>query len=103
MKTLEMLSEVYGESTMARSKVYEWYRRFKEGRESIGDNERVGRPSTSQNVENVALVMASVDFLHHENPSTWAVSNPQHWVQKASDKPTTPPSRSLEEEENSLA
>ncbi|GFX96100.1 hypothetical protein TNCV_2289901 [Trichonephila clavipes] len=37
--------------------------------------------------------MAAVDFLHQENPPTWAGSNPQHWIQKASDKPTTPQSR----------
>ncbi|GFV63662.1 hypothetical protein TNCV_626571 [Trichonephila clavipes] len=48
-----MLSKVYGESTMARSKVNEWHRRFKEGRESIEYNERVGRPSISRNTENV--------------------------------------------------
>ncbi|GFU95636.1 hypothetical protein TNCV_3333011 [Trichonephila clavipes] len=42
VETLEMLSKVYGESTMARSKFYEWPRRFKEGRESIEDDEHVG-------------------------------------------------------------
>ncbi|GFV13652.1 hypothetical protein TNCV_68541 [Trichonephila clavipes] len=32
METLEMLSNVHGESTIARSMSYEWHRRFKEGR-----------------------------------------------------------------------
>ncbi|GFW25695.1 hypothetical protein TNCV_1309561 [Trichonephila clavipes] len=45
---------------MARSKVYERHRYFKDGREFIEDNERVGRPSTSRNAENVALVSESV-------------------------------------------
>ncbi|GFW36564.1 hypothetical protein TNCV_1955641 [Trichonephila clavipes] len=49
MESLEMLSKAYGEPTMAKSKVYERHRRFKEGRESIEDNER---PSTSRNVKN---------------------------------------------------
>ncbi|GFU31900.1 hypothetical protein TNCV_1111551 [Trichonephila clavipes] len=40
-----MLSKVYGESSMARSKVYKWYRRFKESQKSIEDNERVRRHS----------------------------------------------------------
>ncbi|GFT39986.1 uncharacterized protein TNCV_12291, partial [Trichonephila clavipes] len=35
--------------------------------------------------------MTAADFLPHENPPTWAGSNPQPWVQMASDKPTTPP------------
>ncbi|GFV39101.1 hypothetical protein TNCV_4339891 [Trichonephila clavipes] len=60
METMEILSKVYGESTMARSKIYECHRRFKESRESIKNNERVGRPSTSWNTENVALVSECV-------------------------------------------
>ncbi|GFX83717.1 hypothetical protein TNCV_349811 [Trichonephila clavipes] len=60
MDTLKMLSKVYGESTMERSKVYEWHRRFKEGRDSIEYNERVGRSSISRSVENVALVSECV-------------------------------------------
>ncbi|GFW15499.1 retrovirus-related Pol polyprotein from transposon TNT 1-94 [Trichonephila clavipes] len=56
METLEMLSKVYGEFTMARSKVYEWHLCFIEGRESIKDNERIEQPLTSQNAENVVLV-----------------------------------------------
>ncbi|GFW49239.1 hypothetical protein TNCV_3057491 [Trichonephila clavipes] len=59
MKILKILCKVYGESTMAKSKVYEWHRCFKEGRESIEDNERFGRLSTLQNAENVALVPES--------------------------------------------
>ncbi|GFW94355.1 histone-lysine N-methyltransferase SETMAR [Trichonephila clavipes] len=39
--------------------------------------------------------MDAVNFLHHENPPTWAESNPQTWVQRASGKPTTPPSGRL--------
>ncbi|UYV81526.1 K02A2.6-like [Cordylochernes scorpioides] len=32
---------------MSRRRVFEWYKRFKEGREESADNERSGRPSTS--------------------------------------------------------
>ncbi|GFV11726.1 hypothetical protein TNCV_977151 [Trichonephila clavipes] len=55
-----MLSKVNGESTMARSKVYEWHRHFKKGRESIEYIECIGRPSTSRNAKNVALVSECV-------------------------------------------
>ncbi|GFS58796.1 hypothetical protein TNCV_4271061 [Trichonephila clavipes] len=55
-----MLSKVYGKSTMAKFKVYEWHRRLKEVWESIKNSERVGRHSTSQNAVNVALVSACV-------------------------------------------
>ncbi|GFV85603.1 DUF4817 domain-containing protein [Trichonephila clavipes] len=37
--------------------------------------------------------MAVVDFLQHENPSTWTGVEPASWVQKASDKSPTPSSR----------
>ncbi|GFX38135.1 hypothetical protein TNCV_3837341 [Trichonephila clavipes] len=60
METLEMLSKVYGESTMARSKVHEWHRHFKEGQESFEDNGCVGRPLAARNAENVALVSECV-------------------------------------------
>ncbi|GFS85398.1 hypothetical protein TNCV_2803141 [Trichonephila clavipes] len=60
MKTLKMLSKVYGESTMTRSKVYEWDRCLKEDEESIEDNKRVGHPLTSRNEKNVALVSECV-------------------------------------------
>ncbi|GFS85451.1 hypothetical protein TNCV_2793301 [Trichonephila clavipes] len=53
MEFMEILSKMYGESTMARSKVYEWHRYFREGRESIEYNECFGRPSASRNTENV--------------------------------------------------
>lgn len=51
-ETYEMLKFVYGNGTMSRSRVFEWYSRFREGREDPFDNDRSGRPSTSRNDEN---------------------------------------------------
>ncbi|UYV61301.1 hypothetical protein LAZ67_1004273 [Cordylochernes scorpioides] len=42
-----MLQTAYGGAVMSRRRVFEWYKRFKEGREETADNERSGRPSTS--------------------------------------------------------
>jgi hypothetical protein len=53
---LEMLETVYGESAMKRRSVYKWVNRFKEGRESVDDNAREGRPSTSRVSENIQRV-----------------------------------------------
>ncbi|GFV00593.1 hypothetical protein TNCV_915331 [Trichonephila clavipes] len=39
------------------------------------------------------IVKDAVDFLHHENPPTWAGIEPQPQAYKASSKPTTLPSR----------
>ena len=38
-----MLQSAFEVSCMDRASVFEWYKRFKEGRESVGDDERCGR------------------------------------------------------------
>ena len=38
-----MLQTAFGESCMNRASVFEWHKRFKEGRESVRDDERCGR------------------------------------------------------------
>ena len=38
-----MLQTAFGISRMNRASVFEWLKRFKEGRESVRDNERCGR------------------------------------------------------------
>lgn len=48
-----MLKEVYGEESLSRARVFEWYKRFREGREDVNDDERPGRPSTSRTDENI--------------------------------------------------
>lgn len=53
---LEMLNIAFGESTISKTRVYEWYKRFQEGREDVEDDERPGRPSTSISDENVEKV-----------------------------------------------
>ncbi|GFV49488.1 hypothetical protein TNCV_4544711 [Trichonephila clavipes] len=37
--------------------------------------------------------MATIDFLHHENPPTWAGFDPRNFDAEASDKPIMPPCR----------
>ena len=51
-----MLTKAYGESAMSRTRVYEWYKRFQDGREDVEDDEYPGRPSTSTTDENVEKV-----------------------------------------------
>ena len=38
-----MLQTAFGASCMNRTSVFEWHKRFKEGRESVSDDERCGR------------------------------------------------------------
>ena len=38
-----MLQTAFGASCMNRASVFEWHKRFKEGRESVRDDKRCGR------------------------------------------------------------
>ena len=42
-ETYGMLPTAFGASCMNRASVFEWHKRFKEGRESVRDDERCGR------------------------------------------------------------
>ena len=52
----EMLVQVYGDNAMKNTAVYKRVKRFSEGRESVTDEERSGRPATSRTEENIAKV-----------------------------------------------
>ena len=45
---------------MSRTRLFEWHRRFKEGKEEVQDDHRSGRPSTSRTDENVERVRQQV-------------------------------------------
>ncbi|UYV70799.1 hypothetical protein LAZ67_8000672 [Cordylochernes scorpioides] len=59
-KIFWMLQTAYGDAVMSRRRVFEWYKRFKAGREETADNERPGRPSTSTTPEKVDMVLELV-------------------------------------------
>jgi len=50
------LVQVYGDNAMKKTAVCKWEKRFSEGRESVTDEERLGRPGTSRTEENIAKV-----------------------------------------------
>lgn len=47
------LSAVYGSNSLTRGRVYEWIEKFKNGRTSVSDEERSGRPLSSATDSNV--------------------------------------------------
>jgi len=55
-ETYETLQADFGESCLNRSKTFEWYSPFKNGRRSFEHDPRPGRPSTSHTEETVARV-----------------------------------------------
>ncbi|GFX93915.1 uncharacterized protein TNCV_3412781 [Trichonephila clavipes] len=48
-----MLIRVYEDQSLSMKRVYEWFARFREGRESVSDNHRSGRLVTSISDENI--------------------------------------------------
>lgn len=52
-ESLKMLKKAFGESCMSKTRTYEWYKRFKDGRESLDHEEIPGRPKTSVTKENI--------------------------------------------------
>ena len=52
-----MLTKTYGEFAMSKTRAYEWYKRFQDGREDVEGDER---PSTSTNDNNVEKVKEMV-------------------------------------------
>jgi len=55
-ETYHLLKKVYGDECLSRTQVFEWFKRFKEGREEIGDDQRPGRPSTSKTEANIEKI-----------------------------------------------
>ncbi|GFU44955.1 mariner Mos1 transposase [Trichonephila clavipes] len=50
----EMMKTAFGDEAMSRALVFEWFRRFKEGCQSVNSDPRSGRPSTSRNEDKIA-------------------------------------------------
>jgi hypothetical protein len=51
-----MLKSAYGEECLLRTSVFDWHKRFKEGRESLEDDERKGLPSTSRTKDSMEVI-----------------------------------------------
>ena len=51
-----MFKLVYGDAAVTMKTVYKWFERFRNCCESVEDEERSGRPSTSKTPENVEIV-----------------------------------------------
>lgn len=55
-ETHHLLKEAYGKEVMSRARVFDWHKRFKEGREDVRDDARSGRPVTHRTGENIQKV-----------------------------------------------
>jgi hypothetical protein len=48
-----MLREAFDDNVLGLTQTYEWFKRFKNGRMSVDDDERSGRRTTTENVAKV--------------------------------------------------
>ena len=55
-ETFQLLTEAYGEDCMSRARVFEWHKRFSEGRESVKDDDRPGCPRTAATDDSIEKV-----------------------------------------------
>ena len=55
-----MFKEAFGNYALGRTQTFEWLSRFKNGRMSLEDDERSGRPSSGMTPENVEKVRQAI-------------------------------------------
>ena len=60
-----MLEKAYGESTLSKTRAYEWYSAFKSGQDVVEDLPRSGRPSMSSTEVSMAKVKEMVTENRH--------------------------------------
>ena len=65
-----MLQTAFGASCMNRASVFEWHKRFKEGRESVRDDEMCGRSKEINTPELIGQIKNFMDKDHHVSIET---------------------------------
>jgi hypothetical protein len=58
--TYEMLKQAFGETALRRTKAFEWYSRFKNGRKSIDDGPHTGQQATARTNDTVERINAVI-------------------------------------------
>ena len=69
-ETHGMLQTAFGASCMNRASVFEWHKRFKEGRESVRDDERCGRSKEVRTPELIGQIKNFMDKDHRVSIET---------------------------------
>ena len=64
-ETLQMVNAAYGDEALSQSNVFQWYRRFCDGREDIEEDPRSGRPTESRIDNNVEMISQLLLQNHH--------------------------------------
>jgi hypothetical protein len=55
-ETFQLIRQAYGDNALSRTRVFELYARFRDGRENLDDDERSGRPTTVRTPDMIETV-----------------------------------------------
>ena len=69
-KRMECFGLLFRPFCMNRASVFEWHKRFKEGRESVRDDERYGRSKEVRTPELIGQIKNFMDKVHHVSIET---------------------------------
>ena len=78
-ETYGMLQTTFGASCMSRAWVFEWHKRFKEGRESVRDDKMCGR---SKEVNTPKLIGQSTRTIHQSTTPSLSQTISPRWASK---------------------
>ena len=59
-ETIQMMHKAFGNECMNKTRIKEWYNRFKGGRTSVDSDSRSGRPSTTKTLDNIKRVRLAI-------------------------------------------
>ena len=77
-ETHRMLKEVFGDQALSQARTFEWFKRFKDGRESMEDRKHSGRPSTCTTPE--IIMKAREIILEHRLSMMFVIALECHRV-----------------------
>ena len=60
-ETMQMMQKAFGNECMSKTRIKEWYNRFKGGRTSVDSDSRSGRPSTTKKLDNIERVRLAIE------------------------------------------
>ena len=60
-ETIQMMQKAFGNEYMSKTRIKEWWNRFKEGRTSVDSDSRSGRPSTTKTLNNIERVRLAIE------------------------------------------
>ena len=60
-ETIQMMQKAFRNECMSKTRIKEWYNRFKGGRTSVNSDSRSGRPSMTKTLDNIERVRLAIE------------------------------------------